>query len=537
MQTKKVVALLLALGTSAALHAANDFDMGKVQILGKDAQTEKIDLSPNTIEMELGDRSEPMPELIPDSGPEQSKPLTEKQIINNFHRENKEEISVAAGLGTRGSRELIINGKGEKEGYTGDLIFRRESRDGYKSSFDTENTSINAVVTSSGEGSYILSAEGEYSFSQQAERGTKTIPTPDAGFEDTAKRLSLKGNSTLEDGSFFKAGASIDSLSRDISNSNVSFSEDQTVFSFKAKADYFKRLHDKFRGRAGLEVKSDKFTVSGGADQEMTKSVVKLGGDYEINQNAELNFGFKNISLMDKDNTSPYISLDYRWQKPWQLIVSYEEDLGNDSFEEVFMPSRYVAANGVKASKQENLKAQVNYQTPKGDTFGIEVFQQKESDAIEYLDIYDPGKAMLTSDFRFVNDAKRTGTRLKGSFKIEKNFKFNISTTYQKPEVEGAGRNISYEPERILDVGFNYTENKFMIDFSRRAEFDRTAQTGTGAFAADDYSRSDLAVRYKINNRFGAYLKIKDLYDEAKNLRYNVPEEGRVTLAGIEAHF
>ena len=76
-----------------------------------------------------------------------------------------------------------------------------------------------------------------------------------------------------------------------------------------------------------------------------------------------------------------------------------------------------------------------------------------------------------------------------------------------------------------------------MVDFSRRAEFDRSAVTNLGTFGADDYSRSDLAVRYRLSDRFSTYLKIKDLYDEAKSLRYDVPEEGRVSLAGIEAHF
>ncbi|MEW6711211.1 MAG: TonB-dependent receptor, partial [Candidatus Riflebacteria bacterium] len=198
---------------------------------------------------------------------------------------------------------------------------------------------------------------------------------------------------------------------------------------------------------------------------------------------------------------------------------------------------RYVIGNALDASHQKTWKGGLNYRTSKGDTLGIEFFSQTENDAIEYLDAYDPGKAMLTSTFRFLNEAKRKGTTLKGSFKLEKNFTFNVATTYQTPEDSATGRRISYEPERILDVGVNYTEGKFMIDFTRRAEFDRTARTANLSFGAEDYSRSDLAVRYRLNDRFSTYLKIKDLYDEANEIRYNVPEEGRVTLAGLEAHF
>jgi hypothetical protein len=537
MQTKKLFALTIALGLTSSLYAADDFDMGKVQIVGKDAQVEKIDPAKTSLSMEIGERFNPMPELVPETGPAEFKPMTEKQILNNFHRENREEISVAAGMGTRGSNELIINGKGVKEGYTGDLIIRREARDGYKSFVDTRKTAINAIVTSTGEGSYTLSGAGKYSSAKQAERGTRAIPTPDAGFEDSVTRLSVRGNSTLEDGSFFKGYAAVDSLGRDISNSAVSFSEEQTVFSLTAGASYLKKLHKNFRGKAAIDLRSDKFSVSQGPDRKLTKTVLDLGGDYEINENAELLFGLKAMSLMEKDRTSPYATFDYRWKEPWQLILSYDEDLGNDSLEQIFMPSRYVVESALEASRKRTWKGGVNYRTRKGDTIGVEFFSQQESDAIEYLDAYDPGKAMLTSAFRFVNDVNRKGTRLKGSFKLEENFKFNISTTYQTPEDDATGRRISYEPERILDVGVNYTEGKFMVDFTRRAEFDRTAHTPTASFSADDYTRSDLAVRYKVNNRFSAYLKIKDLYDEAKEIRYDVPEEGRVTLAGIEAHF
>ena len=537
MHKRKIIALTLALGLSSNLFAGDDFDMGKVQIIGKDAQVEKIDPTSHSISMDIGERTDPMPDLVPDAGPTEFKPMTEKQILNNFHRENREEISVAAGIGTRGSNELIINGKGVKEGYTGDIIIRREAKDGYKTSFDTRNTSLNATVTSSGEGSYILTGEGEYSSSKQGERGSRAVPTPNAGFEDSTSRIAVKGHSTLEDGAFFKGHVAIDSLSRDISNRSVAFSEEQTVFSATAGASYQKKLADKLRGKAALDVHSDRFTVSSGSDRNLTKTVLNLGGDYEVNEKADLQFGLKLMSMMEDDKTSPYATLNYRWDKPWQLKVSYDEDLGNDSLEQIFMPSRYVVANALRASHLKTLRGGINYRTNKGDTIGVELFSQTESDAIEFLDAYDPGKAMLTSTFRFLNEAKRRGTTLKSCFKVEKNFTFNIATTYQTPENTANGARLSYEPERILDVGVNYTKGKFMIDFTRRAEFDRTARTANASFGAEDYSRSDLAVRYKINERFSTYLKIKDLYDEASEIRYNVPEEGRVSLAGLEAHF
>lgn len=537
MHIRKIIAMAIAMSLGSGAYAADTFDMGKVQVIGKDAQSEKIDPSKQKISFDMGERTAPMPELVPEIGPAVYRPMTEKPVLENFHREEKDEISASAGLGTNGARELIINGKGTKEGYTGDIVIKRESRDGFKSFVDTSKTGLEANIASTGEGSYTLLAGGEYSVEEYAQRGTKKTPSPDAGIENSTSRIWVNGNSTLEDGAFFKGYASMDSLSRTISNPALAFSEDQTVFSMTAGASYLKKLGNKIKGRAEVDLKSDKFTVTAGSDRELTKTVLRLGADYEVSQKADAKFGFKHMSLMDRDANAPYASLDYRLSEPWQLVLGYEEDLGNDSLEKIFMPAHYVEGNALEASRQKTMKGSLNYRTDKGDIFGVDLFSQKEEDAIEFVDRYVPGKAMLASNFQFLDAAKRRGMALRGNFKIEDHFKVNIKSTFQKPEDENTGRKLSYEPKRILDVGLNYTEGKVMVDFSRRAEFDRSAVTNLGTFGADDYSRSDLAVRYRLNDRFSTYLKIKDLYDEAKSLRYDVPEEGRVSLAGVEAHF
>ncbi len=537
MQTRKLIALALAMGISSQLCANDTFDMGRVQVVGKDAQTEKIDPSRHQVTMDMGERNLPMPELVPETGPLEFRPMTEKQLLNNFHRENKDEISVAAGIGTRGANEIIVNGRGTKEGYLGNLSIRREKRDGFRSSVDTSKTSLEADVTSTGEDGYSLSGGGEYSVEEYAQRGMNAVPSPDAGIENRISRINVKGNSTLEDGSFFTGRVAIDSVARDIKNPLVSFSEEQTAFSVSAGATYLKKLAEKLKGRAALDLKKDNFTVSAGTDRDLTKTVFDLGGVYEVSEKATANFGLKRMSLMAKDATSPYASLDYRFSDPWQLLLSYEEDLGNDSFEKIFMPARYVAPSALIASHKRTTSGALNYRTRKGDTMGIELFRQTEEDGIEYLDFHNPGKRLLESQLSFVDEARKSGISLRGAFKIEDNFRITIKGTAQTTENNQTGQRLSYEPKRLLDVGFNYTEGKLMLDFTRRAEFDRKAHTPTASFDADDYSRSDLAVRYKLNDRFSTYLKIRDLYDEASKVRYDVPEEGRVTLAGLEAHF
>jgi hypothetical protein len=537
MHKLKIVAFAIVLSCSSTLFAADAYDMGKIQVVGQDAQQEKITPDINDLEIDMGERTSPMPDLIPEEIQMEKRPLVEKKIASNIHKENKEEISVALGIGNRGADEIILNGKGVRNGYTGDIAISRMTKDGYKSFYDEEKSGVSGRVTSTGEGSYMLSVNGEYGSNSFAQRGTRLVPTPNAGIEDSGGRIGVTGHSTLEDGSFFKANANITSLGREVKNSSISFSEEDSLFSFSAGASYLKSFSPTFKGRAAISMVSDKYTTTNAQDRELTKSVVDLSGDYDLSGKTNAKFGIKSMSLMSSDKMSPYVKLDHRFAQPWQLVLSYDEDLGNDSMEKIFMPSRYVVNSALKASHLKKMAASLNYRTKKGDTLGIDIFSEKESNYLETLDLYDPGKAMLTSTFRFLNEAKRKGTSLRGSFKIEDHFKISLKSTYQSPEDTSTGRKLSYEPKRTLDVGFNYTEGKVMVDFTRRAEFDRTAYTPTNSFGADDYSRSDLLVRYKLNKTYNAYLKVKDLYDEAKDLRYNVPEEGRLTVAGVEAHF
>ena len=171
----------------------------------------------------------------------------------------------------------------------------------------------------------------------------------------------------------------------------------------------------------------------------------------------------------------------------------------------------------------------------------IALFKQNEDNSITYYDEDNfQGMRLLSSRIAYA-DAERKGITFRGEFKFEEFFALTLKATAQIPEDKN-GNHLSYEPEKILDVGFSYTNDRLMLDFTRRAESGRKAYVGINGAPPNlvnvsDYNRSDLAVKYKINDRFTGYVKIKDLYDEGKRIRHNVAEEGRVTLGGLEIHF
>ena len=547
MHIKKIIALAIACGISATAYAADTFDMGNVQVVGKDAQTDSISKSANDLAFGMTDKSIPLPELTPEMESLEYQPMAEKPIIENIHRENKNEFSAALGIGNKSSSEVFVNGKTQNDNYNADLIIFHHKKDGFNSTVDSKQTGIKARVTSYDNDSTTVNGGVEILDSKGALRGTKTSinngTDANAKLDDDHKRIWINGDKTLDNGAFLKGYAKVDLLERETSN-DVHFSDDQDLKSFRVGATYKNRIDDKTKANATLDLRKEDLKSDCGNDISFTKTVAAFGATRELSPKTEGSFGVKAMKLKHDDRLSPYLNLSYKPDELWKISLGYEEDLGNDNLEKLFLPkNRYVdtKAFDFDASVKKTVKASVDYRTHNGDLLGLDLFSQKEDNSIEFLDVDNfDGRRILSSRPMYAN-AKRKGLTFRGDFAFEEGFTLTIRATTQSPK-DTHGNRLSYEAKNILDVGLNYKNDKWMFDFTRRAESGRKAFAAVngGPFelhSLSDYSRSDLAVRYRFNERFTGYIKVKDLYDEAKKIRYDVAEEGRVTLGGLEFHF
>ena len=547
MRYKKIIALALACGISATLYAADTYDMGNVQVVGKDAQSSKMLQSTNEIAFGMTDKSIPLPDLTPEiESLSTYQPVTEKPVVDNIHRTLKNEYSAALGMGNRGSSEMYVNGRGQNEKYKGDLIIIRQSKDGFKSTVDSEKTGLKARITTTNDDTTTVTGGVEILDKKSALRGTDTAIRQgldaNAKLDNDDKRIWINSDSTLENGAFVKGYATFDSLNRDTTN-DVGFRDEQDLAALRIGGTYKNRIDDKTTANASIDIRTEKLDSEYGRDIKFTKTVAAGGIEKELSSKAVGGIGLKAMKLKGEDKLSPYVNFSYQPNTIWKLSLGYEEDLGNDNLEKIFMPNRYVDTKDLefKASKKKTLKSSIDYRTYNGDCIGVDLFSQKEDNSIEYFDINNfDGRRILSSRVAYA-DAERKGLTFRGDFKLDEGFTLCLSATAQTPE-DSNGNRLSYEPKQILDVGLNYTNNKIMLDFTRRAESGRKAYVGNnggpvGLVGVSDYSRSDLAVKYKLNDRFTAYCKIKDLYDEGKKIRHDVSEEGRVTLGGIEIHF
>lgn len=537
MRWHTVGAMLAVLAFCPPCDAKDTYDLGQVEIVGKNAQSDAFAPNPQDIAISMGEKDTPLPDLLPEQGEPEARPLVEKPMPSTTGRSKTDEVSLAIGRGKSGTAEYLLRGKGTHNGYIGDLRLEKFDHDGFKSFVDDNKTGFHAAVTSLGEGSYEMTVFGDIADETFGQRGTETRPTPLSKINDRTNSISAKGNSTLSNGAFFQGYGRLESSKRIAENPLISYKEEDTLYSSEIGAEYHSDLRPNLKGKAALDLKQASWDPDNVSEQKLTKRSLALSGEYDFNGRSYLELGFRNMGLMGRDNTSPFFRYDYRWAKPWQVVVSYGESLGNDDLEKIFMPRRYVATSDLKASHLKKTTGTVSYRWQDDNSVGMELFSENESDAIEYTDNYMPGRGFLASTLRFVPAARRSGVRLKGSFKLDDHFTLRTSTTYQTPKNDDTGARLSYEAKRLLDISFAYSGKRFEGEFSRQAMTDRIAYVPTATVDAGDYSRSDLTLKYKITDRYHAYVKIKDLYDEAKSIRYAVPEEGRVSLAGIEAHF
>ncbi|MBP7633134.1 hypothetical protein KBA41_03110 [Candidatus Ozemobacteraceae bacterium] len=530
-------ALLAVLAVCPPCDAKDTYDLGQVQVVGKDAQSDAFAPNPQDIAISMGEKNTPLPDLLPEQAEPEARPLVEKQFPPVAGKAKTDEMSLSIGRGGSGTSEYILRGKGTYNGYVGDLRLDRYEHDGFASYVNDDRTSFHAAVTSIGEGSYEMTVFADVADETFGQRGTSLRPTPNAKITDTTKVISAKGNATLSDGAYFQASGRLESSSRDAGNSLISYAEEDSLFSSEISAEYQSDLRPNLKGKAAIGLKQASWSPENDAEQKLSGRSLAVSGEFDFKGRSYLELGLKSMGLMGRDRTAPFFRYDYRWAKPWQVVLSYDESLGNDDLGRIFMPRRYVLTSDLMASQRKRSSGTVSYRWENDNSVGMELFSESESDAMEYIDNYIPGRGFLASAFRFVPNARRTGVRFKGSFKLDDHFTLRTGTTYQTPKNDDTGARLSYEAKRLLDISFAYSGGRLEGEFSRQAMMDRIAYVPAASVDAGDYSRSDLTLKYKFSPRYHAYVKIKDLYDEAKSIRYAVPEEGRISLAGIEAHF
>ncbi|MBF0544939.1 MAG: TonB-dependent receptor [Candidatus Riflebacteria bacterium] len=534
----KIFLIFLCLAfASNPCKGKDPYDLGKVQILGKDAQSREITPELPEIPLEIGDKKEPLPEiasetlnLIPPIGKVEPLPnVTPAQS-------KAKNLKLDYARGTRGWEKTEFSAQGVQSGYTANFDIFREFRDAYKTTIRTQKSVFEGSLKFSEQENHDLEGTVSVSKNQFGLRGTNAILTPKIGIKDDGTSIKLKGQSTLSDGALLTCNGDFSQISRNTGNNGLSFNEDSNLSSSRFDAEYKFSVNSQSTAKATLNLFKDDYSIENGSRLGLTKRMFAFSGEFELQERAYLEFGLKSSNLMDRERTSPVVKLDLRSNSPWQAIFSYDENLGNDDLKKLFMPEYHVSIAPLKASLKKDFNFRLNYQAQEGLHLGGEIFRDKEEDGVELNDQYLTKQKVWTQNVSTVPKVVRNGFSLYGQADLDDNLKLKIKSTIQDPTNESVGRQLAYEPKRMLEVSAEYKAEKFEMEFVRNAKFDLKTYF-PGSTENWDYSRSDISCKYHFNTNLTMYLSIQDLYNESKSLRYNVPEEGRLSLAGLDMNF
>lgn len=261
---------------------------------------------------------------------------------------------------------------------------------------------------------------------------------------------------------------------------------------------------------AGFEFTQDKVMTAG--DVKMTNRSIYLQDQWNITPNLKLTSGIRhdNNSGFGTHN-SPSINLGYTFNGGKTNVYT--------SFSEYFIPPStthlYSAKYGnpnIKPESGDTKEIGVNHRIDDTMAVSAHVFWRRSEDRIGYL----------ASIGKYANVGNE---RAKGwDIQVRKQFNSNLSSFigYSHMDVGATAqrnRNVDgYEPRGSVNLGIDYSDEKFSANLTGKGIIDRVGATdGTAIgefFPCDTYWVFDIGVNYKVSKGLKAFVKCNNIFDK-----------------------
>ena len=301
-------------------------------------------------------------------------------------------------------------------------------------------------------------------------------------------------------------------------------------------------LSDKHRLTTGFEYTRD--TIETAGDVEMHNRALFLQNEWNLTDALKLTTGIRydNNSGFG-DHTTPSINLGYQFSDKTNAYVGYNEYFIAPS--PMHLYDAYYGNRSINAETGDTKEIGINHQFDDTMSMSAHLFWRNSEDRIGFL--------YSTNRYGNVGDEKAHGWDVS----LKKRFNDAVSayvgythTTIDPTEQRGPNAD-GYLPKNTVNIGVDYSENKWNVGVQGRANFERTgpAQTAGGKFFPEEtFWVWDIGFNYQADDNTKVFAKVNNIFDKFYAEQSNVlpgygsagqwyTAPGRNFIMGVEYSF
>ena len=301
-------------------------------------------------------------------------------------------------------------------------------------------------------------------------------------------------------------------------------------------------MSDKHRLTTGFEYTRD--TIESAGDVEMHNRALFLQNEWNLTDALKLTTGIRydNNSGFG-DHTTPSVNLGYQFSDKTNAYVGYNEYFIAPS--PMHLYDAYYGNRNTEAETGDTKEFGINHRFDDTMSMSAHLFWRNSENRIGFL--YD------TNRYGNVGDEKAHGWDVS----LKKTFSDTVTayvgythTTIDATEQRGPNAD-GYLPEDTVNIGIDYSENKWNVGVQARANFDRRgpAQTAGGKFFPEEtFWIWDIGFNYQADDNTKVFAKVNNLFDKFYAEQSNVlvgygsagqwyTAPGRNFIMGVEYSF
>lgn len=304
-------------------------------------------------------------------------------------------------------------------------------------------------------------------------------------------------------------------------------------------------LSDQHRLTAGFEYTHDKVRAedqgSSTVNTKLTNRAVFLQNEWNMTDSLKLTTGIRyDDHSAFGDHTTPSINLGYQFSDATNMYVGYNEYFIAPSAIQLYGPASWGPNPNLEPETGETKEIGINHQFDDTFSMSAHMFWRDSENRI----------AWYAGQYQNIVEQEARGWDVSLKKQMSDAVSAFVGYTYTKVDAYGyvAENENGYIPKHTVNVGVDYTENKWNASIQGRAIFDRIGEVNSVGkyFPEETYWVWDIGLNYQADDNTKVFAKVNNLFDkfyaEHSNVTYSSAGDwfvspGRNIMMGVEYSF